>query len=539
MQANLLLDSNCENSNYTSTIVGYNNNLYIVYQKADKIKITRSTNHGSSWNSNIIPQISMINSNCKGIDACTDPKGLFVVWGTKIGNDYETYYYRYHWGLSQWIEFKNVTDYDPYSQKGGRPSVTTSENKAHVAYNIYSSDPIGYPSVALTRDFNFITQQWEVPQIITITIFPEPPVQGYEVDYNGTVIERINAKDGYLHIVLYEYVEINYEVYFYLYHKKRPVNSTNWDPEYFITYELVDPYRIVKPVFTSNNNMHIIYNRIPDIPFANPRLSHSFYNLVTGYWYGPYDVSTPIIDIIWNFCLSESSNDLYAHWLYYYTAGYPKMYYSQYDAAPLAPQNLAVSVYQTPYNSHPKLDWTPNNEPDVRIANPGYQIFRKIDYGQYGQNPIATVSGTTFSYIDYQINYAGGGPGTAFYKIKAVDVGNHISPFSNEVSIHYGDAWKIGTEQTEGEVFEYNLLQNYPNPFNPTTTINYSIKSAGLVSLKIYDMLGTEVASLVNERQEPGSYSVEFNASNLPSGMYVYKLTAGDFVEGKKLSLIK
>ncbi|GJQ43244.1 MAG: hypothetical protein JETCAE03_27420 [Ignavibacteriaceae bacterium] len=86
---------------------------------------------------------------------------------------------------------------------------------------------------------------------------------------------------------------------------------------------------------------------------------------------------------------------------------------------------------------------------------------------------------------------------------------------------------------------DYSLNQNYPNPFNPTTTISYSIKSAGDVTLKVYDMLGTEVANLVNERQEAGNYSIEFNAAELPSGIYVYRLASGNFMETKKLVLLK
>ena len=86
---------------------------------------------------------------------------------------------------------------------------------------------------------------------------------------------------------------------------------------------------------------------------------------------------------------------------------------------------------------------------------------------------------------------------------------------------------------------DYSLNQNYPNPFNPTTTISYSIKSAGDVTLKVYDMLGTEVASLVNENQEAGNYSIEFNAAELPSGIYVYRLASGNFMETKKLVLLK
>jgi len=86
---------------------------------------------------------------------------------------------------------------------------------------------------------------------------------------------------------------------------------------------------------------------------------------------------------------------------------------------------------------------------------------------------------------------------------------------------------------------EFKLEQNYPNPFNPTTRIFYSIKEAGLVSLSVYDILGNEVSVLVNEDKAPGSYSVTFNAANLPSGIYFYKLTSGRFSETKKLILLK
>ena len=85
----------------------------------------------------------------------------------------------------------------------------------------------------------------------------------------------------------------------------------------------------------------------------------------------------------------------------------------------------------------------------------------------------------------------------------------------------------------------YNLAQNYPNPFNPVTTIKYSIPESGNVSLKVYDILGNEVASLVNEEKGPGVYSVTFDASKLSSGVYLYKLQAGSFTESKKMLLMK
>ncbi|GAB1348700.1 hypothetical protein MASR1M107_09120 [Ignavibacteriales bacterium] len=85
----------------------------------------------------------------------------------------------------------------------------------------------------------------------------------------------------------------------------------------------------------------------------------------------------------------------------------------------------------------------------------------------------------------------------------------------------------------------FNLGQNYPNPFNPSTTINYGIKETGFVTLKIYDILGNEVVTLVNEVKQPGRYEVRFEASNLPSGTYFYKLVQGKNSEIKKLMLLK
>ncbi len=98
----------------------------------------------------------------------------------------------------------------------------------------------------------------------------------------------------------------------------------------------------------------------------------------------------------------------------------------------------------------------------------------------------------------------------------------------------------------------FELLQNYPNPFNPNTKIRYTIQTppsssplakgryeAGFVTLKVYDILGTEISTLVNEYQQPGTYEVEFNAGELSSGIYFYKLQAGGFMSTKKLILLK
>jgi hypothetical protein len=86
---------------------------------------------------------------------------------------------------------------------------------------------------------------------------------------------------------------------------------------------------------------------------------------------------------------------------------------------------------------------------------------------------------------------------------------------------------------------KFALYQNYPNPFNPTTTISYDLPERAHVKLTVYNILGQEVATLVNAEQEPGRYNVNFNASDLPSGVYFYRLEAGNFIEQKKMILIK
>ena len=89
----------------------------------------------------------------------------------------------------------------------------------------------------------------------------------------------------------------------------------------------------------------------------------------------------------------------------------------------------------------------------------------------------------------------------------------------------------------------FALAQNYPNPFNPSTKIEYSLQQGGMVSLKVYNVLGQEVATLVNSRQEAGSYTMTFNTNkgslNIPSGIYLYRLEAGSFVSTKKLVVLK
>ena len=86
---------------------------------------------------------------------------------------------------------------------------------------------------------------------------------------------------------------------------------------------------------------------------------------------------------------------------------------------------------------------------------------------------------------------------------------------------------------------EYSLEQNWPNPFNPSTSIRYSLKEAGLTTLSIFDIMGREVMELVNENQPVGRYQLSFDGSQVPAGLYFYRITSGEFSSVRKMLLIK
>ena len=238
--------------------------------------------------------------------------------------------------------------------------------------------------------------------------------------------------------------------------------------------------------------------------------------------------------------LSSAENDVHVIWKDNLgTNNGNNLRYKYYDDVPLIPQDLAVTSYTVEGVSHPKLTWSFNNAPDVYINSDGYEIWRRTreSNGTWHEwSMINSVAGDVSEYVDYELSSVWADHYEAEYKIRAKDYNSHYSEYSSVVSITFGHFSKSNTFVTN---YEYVLYQNYPNPFNPSTTINYSIKSAGLVTLKVYDILGTEVATLVNERKEPGNYDVTFNAANLPSGIYVYMLISGNFLDSKKLILAK
>jgi len=171
------------------------------------------------------------------------------------------------------------------------------------------------------------------------------------------------------------------------------------------------------------------------------------------------------------------------------------------------------------------LDWATASETNNR----GFEIQKNIGNSWI---TIAFISGngtsTSINYYTFTDNYSDNSfAGTVTYRLKQFDYDGK-SNFSDEINVTVDFSAK-----------EYSLSQNFPNPFNPVTTISFSLPKSGLVSLKVFDNLGREITTLVNEEKEAGKHKVEFDASGLASGVYFYKITSRDFNATKKLILMK
>lgn len=178
-----------------------------------------------------------------------------------------------------------------------------------------------------------------------------------------------------------------------------------------------------------------------------------------------------------------------------------------------------------------ELTWNVASEQN----NAGFIVFRDgQQIAHYNTTPELQGRGTTseaktYRYVDASSNLEVGKSYT--YTLRSVDFDGTVHTISRNAVVQVSQAPNVA--------FAYKLEQNYPNPFNPSTRITFSIKDAGFVSLKVYDLLGREVATLVNERRAAGIYDVNFNAAKFGSGVYFYTLTSGGFSQTKKMLFIK
>ncbi|GAB1349185.1 hypothetical protein MASR1M107_13980 [Ignavibacteriales bacterium] len=187
----------------------------------------------------------------------------------------------------------------------------------------------------------------------------------------------------------------------------------------------------------------------------------------------------------------------------------------------IVPVELA-SLSATVTGNDVNLKWSTATE----LNNNGFEIERKSGEGSWSKVSFVKGNGTTTKITEYAYTDKGVKTGKYQYRLKQID-------FDGSINYSYAIEVEVGTPMT------FELSQNFPNPFNPTTTISYRIPETSGVTLKIFDVTGTEVMTLVNQKQEAGSYTINFDATNLASGMYIYKIESGKYNAVKKMMLMK
>ena len=188
----------------------------------------------------------------------------------------------------------------------------------------------------------------------------------------------------------------------------------------------------------------------------------------------------------------------------------------------LVPVELTSFTANVNNNEEVVLNWSTATE----LNNQMFEIQRSADNSRFATIGFVDGHGTTtesqeYSYLDKTVK-----TGKYYYRLKQIDFGGKYK---------YSDVVDVDVNGP----LSFALEQNYPNPFNPSTVIKYSVAKAGHVRLVVYNLVGEEVSVLVDGMVEEGFYQVRFDASNLPSGIYLYKLISGDFTATKKMNLIK
>jgi hypothetical protein len=206
--------------------------------------------------------------------------------------------------------------------------------------------------------------------------------------------------------------------------------------------------------------------------------------------------------------------------------------------------------------SMPEVDILAGSPPEIVYCDVqgGWTGTGNIDINPELMDTVLTLSDTLFAILSINSPCIDAGDPDAIYNDPEDpnNLGYALFPsrgtIRNDMGAYGGPGakkWRIVTDVNEEFQFTneiptaFKLLQNYPNPFNPSTTIRYNIPQLSFVTLKVYDVLGNEIETLVNEEKPIGNYEIEFNANNLSSGIYFYQIKADSYVETKKMILLK
>jgi hypothetical protein len=231
--------------------------------------------------------------------------------------------------------------------------------------------------------------------------------------------------------------------------------------------------------------------------------------------------------------LFDSSRTLGIRWSVFkvsaHTASGAEIYFSAADSGysvdnipPNAPANLSGTFVAGRVN----LGWDAPPDPDIEM----YAVYRSTipDFVPSIANQIGTTP--TNSFVDQNI----GGGSAFYYRVAALDTTGNLGAVSSQVRVVVTDVGGGNTLPTE-----FALYQNYPNPFNPSSVVRYDVPFTSHVTIKVFDLLGKEVATLVDEQKSAGTHEVRMTAGALASGVYLYRMQSGEYVSVKKMILMK
>jgi hypothetical protein len=482
---------------YQTIVVFYHTlisgNYHLIYQ--------RSTDGGSTWS----PMQALSTGNAITPQLAFDGVSMYVVWEERIGSNYEILFCRSDdLGSTWWVTPKNISN-TPTSSRWVQ--LKSSGLNLYCTWIEGTTYPLSDIYFTKSTDGGY---SWTTPVNITNDARPQNRVYMHvDQDKIYLACDDIPGAFNYDEIYLIKSLDGGHTW-------SDAVNITN-NPGHSNTPCLVTAFDQIYFTWADNshtapsfNNMDIFFKRSTDggVTWLDSlNLSNN-----------PESSSRPRICLTLNGTIEDPYVSMSVIW-YDYSFG----------AAEILARNgthLNIPVELISFNAEAEgnsvnLRWLTATE----INNKGFDIERKQE-GNWESITFIPGHGTTTEPKHY------------FYSDKNLSAGNYtyrLRQTDYDGTYEYSDEVNISVEY----IYSFNLTQNYPNPFNPVTKIKYNIGKAGRVSLSVYDLLGNEIALLLNEEKSPGSYETDFDGSSLASGTYIYRLRSGGETLSRKLILLK
>lgn len=434
---------------------------------------------------------------------------VHITWGDIRDGDREIYYKRSTDGGTTWGADIRLTNTISYSEG---PSIAVSDSHVHVVWQDYRDG--NYEIYSKHSTDGGITWGNDIRQTKNINTSLSPCI----------------ASSGLLvHIVWHDERDYNYPYKSEIYYKRSTDGGLTWGEDIRLTFSV--SYSAYSSIVVSGSLMHLVwmdnrdglgeiyYKRSTDSGInwgADTRLTNEYYDS----WSPSIAASGKLVHIVW----SDSRN------------GYDEIYYkrSTDDGITWGADNRLTNA---PFNSN-----SPSVAVSDKLVHVAWDDWRDNDREIYYKR--STNGGITWG-VDTRLT-------NAIYNSERPSIavsGSHVNVvwtdsrngyINSEIYYKRNPTGNVGIRNIKTEIpSAFSLNQNYPNPFNPKTVIRFSLSVVSNAVLKVYDAMGREVETLVNESLQPGTYSVDWNASDFPSGVYFYRLQTESFTETKRMTLIK